>query len=74
MATDRLEPAGVYFGTSTGTLFASTDEGDRWNVIAQYLPAIRRHINVFVDGERATLEMRLAAGAEMMIITAISGG
>jgi molybdopterin converting factor small subunit len=37
-------------------------------------PGIRRHINVFVDGERATLETRLAAGAEIMIITAISGG
>ncbi len=40
MATDRLEPAGVYFGTSTGTLFASADEGDTWTCIAQYLPAI----------------------------------
>ena len=40
MATDRLEPAGVYFGTNTGTLFASADEGDSWHGIAQYLPAI----------------------------------
>ena len=30
MATDRLEPAGVYFGTSSGALFASADEGDSW--------------------------------------------
>ncbi len=37
-------------------------------------PAIRRHINVFVDGERATLETPLAAGAEVIIMTAISGG
>lgn len=37
-------------------------------------PAIRRHINVFVEGERATLETRLAAGAEVTILTAISGG
>ncbi len=40
MATDRLDPAGVYFGTSSGTLFASADEGDRWQPIAQHLPAI----------------------------------
>ena len=40
MATDRLEPAGVYFGTSTGALFASADEGDSWPCIAQYLPTI----------------------------------
>ena len=37
-------------------------------------PRIRRHINVFVDGERATLETRLAPGAEMIVMTAISGG
>jgi photosystem II stability/assembly factor-like uncharacterized protein len=40
MATDRLEPAGVYFGTNTGALFASADEGDSWTCIAQHLPLI----------------------------------
>jgi molybdopterin synthase sulfur carrier subunit len=37
-------------------------------------PRIRRHINVFVDGERASLETRLAPGAKVFIITAVSGG
>ena len=37
-------------------------------------PRIRRHINVFVEGGRATLETRLAPGAEVIVITAISGG
>jgi molybdopterin converting factor small subunit len=37
-------------------------------------PAIRRHINIFVDGERATLATPLAPGAEMIVLTAISGG
>jgi molybdopterin converting factor small subunit len=37
-------------------------------------PAIRRHMNVFVDGERATLETPLAPGAEVFVLTAISGG
>lgn len=37
-------------------------------------PAIRRHINVFVEGRRATLETRLAPGAEVFVLTAISGG
>jgi len=37
-------------------------------------PGIRRHIHVFVEGERATLETRLAPGVEVMIMTAISGG
>jgi photosystem II stability/assembly factor-like uncharacterized protein len=40
LATDRLEPAGVYFGTTSGALYASADEGDRWTCIAQHLPAI----------------------------------
>lgn len=42
--------------------------------ICDSTPAIRRHMNVFVDGERATLATRLAPGAEMFVMTAISGG
>lgn len=37
-------------------------------------PSIRRHINVFVEGERASLKTRLAPGTEVIILTAISGG
>ena len=37
-------------------------------------PAVRKHINIFVEGERATLDTRLAPGAEVIVITAISGG
>ena len=37
-------------------------------------PRIRRHINVFVEGERATLGTRLAPGMEVFVMTAISGG
>ena len=40
MATDQLDPAGVYFGTSSGALFASADEGESWNCIALHLPTI----------------------------------
>jgi hypothetical protein len=40
MATDRLDPVGVYFGTSAGQLFASDDEGESWREIASYLPPI----------------------------------
>ena len=31
---------GLYFGTSTGQVFASADEGESWSEIASYLPAI----------------------------------
>lgn len=37
-------------------------------------PAIRRHINVFVAGERATLDTSLAPGDDVVVLTAISGG
>ena len=40
MATDRATPAGVYFGTNTGSVFASTDEGESWDEIARHLPAV----------------------------------
>jgi sulfur-carrier protein len=37
-------------------------------------PAIRRHINVFVEGKRARLETPLAPGADVYVLTAVSGG
>lgn len=37
-------------------------------------PGLRRHIRVFVRGEIARLETRLAGGDEVFVITAISGG
>ena len=40
MAIDRDEIPGLYFGTSTGQLFASADEGDTWSEIADHLPPI----------------------------------
>ena len=40
LATDDMETAGVYFGTGSGSLFASADEGDSWTCIAQHLPTI----------------------------------
>jgi hypothetical protein len=40
MAVDRLDPVGVYFGTSTGQLYGSRDEGQTWSLVADNLPAI----------------------------------
>jgi photosystem II stability/assembly factor-like uncharacterized protein len=40
MAVDTYDDPGIYFGTSTGQIFASTDGGDTWAQIADYLPAI----------------------------------
>jgi photosystem II stability/assembly factor-like uncharacterized protein len=40
MAIDGEDVPGLYFGTSTGQVFASADEGDSWSEIASYLPGI----------------------------------
>lgn len=40
LAIDTLEAPGLYFGTSTGQVFASADEGENWSEIASYLPPI----------------------------------
>ena len=40
MAGDAREPAGLYFGTNSGSVFASRDEGESWHEIARHLPTI----------------------------------
>jgi photosystem II stability/assembly factor-like uncharacterized protein len=40
LSADDLDPVGIYFGTSTGQVFASPDEGGSWQQIAGYLPPI----------------------------------
>lgn len=40
MAGDRRHPAGVYFGSNSGSVFATADEGDHWQEIARHLPTI----------------------------------
>ncbi|HEX5614379.1 MAG TPA: glycosyl hydrolase [Acidimicrobiia bacterium] len=40
MTTDDGDPVGVYFGTTSGELWASADEGESWQCVAQHLPEI----------------------------------
>ena len=40
LAVDTLQPAGVYFGTRSGKLFGSADEGDGWQELVDGLPPI----------------------------------
>jgi photosystem II stability/assembly factor-like uncharacterized protein len=40
MAVDSGDPAGVYFGTNTGSVFASADEGESWAEVARHLPTV----------------------------------
>lgn len=40
MAADRLDKCGIYFGTTGGQVYASSDEGDNWTAIASNLPPV----------------------------------
>jgi len=40
MAVDRLDPCGIYFGTTGGQVYASPDGGDHWTPIVRDLPAV----------------------------------
>ena len=40
MAVDSLDSCGVYFGTTGGQVYASTDAGDNWAPIVRDLPAV----------------------------------
>lgn len=41
MSTDLFDDCGIYFGTTTGQVFYSKDNGDSWQTMADYLPPIR---------------------------------
>ena len=41
MQTDPLNPAGLYFGTKSGKVFASFDDGDSWRMLAEGLPPVQ---------------------------------
>jgi hypothetical protein len=40
MAVDSLDPCGVYFGTTGGQVYGSSDSGDHWFPIAENLPPV----------------------------------
>ena len=40
MAVDSLDSCGVYFGTTGGQVYASTDAGDSWSPIVRDLPGV----------------------------------
>jgi photosystem II stability/assembly factor-like uncharacterized protein len=50
LATDALDPAGIYLGTTTGQLFWSATGGTKWEKMPYQFPAIH---SVEVSGPRA---------------------
>jgi photosystem II stability/assembly factor-like uncharacterized protein len=55
MGVDPLVPAGVYFGTRSGKLYGSRDEGSSWKLLHEGLPPI-------VCVKAAAIERKRAAG------------
>ena len=40
MAVDTLDSCGVYFGTTGGQVYVSSDAGDNWKPIVRDLPSV----------------------------------
>ena len=40
MAADMRDPVGLYFGTTSGEVWMSRDEGEKWSCLASHLPEI----------------------------------
>ena len=40
MSVDNGDPVGVYFGTTSGEVWGSADEGANWSCLAEHLPEI----------------------------------
>jgi tRNA A-37 threonylcarbamoyl transferase component Bud32/photosystem II stability/assembly factor-like uncharacterized protein len=53
LSADTLDPAGIYFGTRSGQLWGSADEGKTWNKILEGLPPVVCLKSVVVAGQRA---------------------
>jgi molybdopterin synthase sulfur carrier subunit len=68
----RLEAS----GSTVGEVIADLDRQvpGMWDRLCETGPAIRTHVNVFVAGERATLETAVADDTTVHVIPAVSGG
>jgi molybdopterin synthase sulfur carrier subunit len=63
-------------GTTVREVIADLDKQvpGMWDRLCETGPAIRTHVNVFVAGERATLETAVAGDTTVHVIPAVSGG
>jgi hypothetical protein len=70
MSHDGLDPLGLYFGTRSGQLFGSRDEGQSWEKIVEGFPSIVcvRSVFISVDGGRnAELKRRSTSPIEARV-------
>jgi len=40
MCSDDRDPAGIYFGTTSGAVYYTRDGGETWQSLAQHLPSV----------------------------------
>lgn len=40
LCTDGMDPAGLYLGTRSGAVYASRDDGEHWQPVAEHLPDV----------------------------------
>ena len=67
MATDTLNPAGVYFGTRSGQVFGSADGGASWNRVIAGLPPVVSVAAAVIGGAGPALAKKRAAKAHSKI-------
>jgi serine/threonine protein kinase len=63
MNTDGLDPAGIYFGTRSGEVFGSSDEGKSWKMIVSGLPPVVCVKSVMVGEPRVAPRAKPAEAA-----------
>lgn len=63
LVTDGEDPAGVYFGTRNGWLYASRDEGESWSAVCESLPQITCVRAVTVRGRARARRPRQGSSA-----------
>lgn len=55
MGSDTLDPAGIYFGTRSGKVYGSNDDGKSWQLILEGVPpVVSVHAAVVGDGAAGT--------------------
>ena len=64
---------------AAGTLGAVLAEvGERWPLLSRRIRdergAVRRYVNVFVDGEQAGLETPVSPSSEVQVLPSVAGG
>jgi photosystem II stability/assembly factor-like uncharacterized protein len=65
MAADTLDPHGLYFGTRSGHLYGSADEGKNWSRIMEGLPAVLCVRAAVIGEPRTSRKAKPSGGADV---------